>query len=258
MNPADLERLRQGGPGCPSEVTLHRLRAGELPDEKAQALRQHVDGCEACTARMAQQAAGFNAFPEADPVRMLAAIRRAADEKPQGVAQRWQKWLRAVIAPVAVVAAAAGVVLVLQTKEATDGGMTRLKGGPTLHVFHQQNGAVTEALSGERIPPGEALQLTVDLPADSRVRIVGVEASGKLYAIWPQDEATPFAPLKAGHGLRIPGAFTPDDTPGTETFHVIACAPQAPSPACHSQGAKEPLACSAGCQTSAFVVQKGP
>jgi hypothetical protein len=236
---------------------LERLRAGELRGEQAREVQRHVDGCEACTAQLAQLALGFNAWPEADPVRMLAAIRRGIEERPQGLAGRWRARWRAALAPLAVAAVAGIGFLVLQTNGPADGPRNRVKGGPTLHVFRQKGGVAVEALSGERFTPGEPLQLTVDLPADSLVRIIGIEAGGRLYPIWPSEGDPPFARMKAGSGQRIPGALTPDETPGPETFHVIACTPGSAPPSCRSQGAKGPPACSAGCLTSPFVLQKG-
>jgi len=265
MNLADLQRLREGAAGCPSEVMLQRLRAGELSLEQQQTVQSHVDGCTRCAARLAQQAAGFHAFAEADPVRMLAAIRRAADGRPNGTAQafwtRWPRWWRAALAPLGALTAAAVVLGVMRStgvlRVEPGDGLNRLKGGPTLHVFHPQNGTAVEALSGERLMPGEALQFTVDLPQDSLVRIMGVEANGTLYSLWPPNGAPAFESMQAGGGHRIPGAFTLDEAAVSETFYVIACTPRSAPPTCQSQGADKPPSCSEGCQSSPFVVHQG-
>jgi hypothetical protein len=257
MEPKDFERLRQGGPQCPSEVMLHRLRAGELTGEQAQATQRHVGGCEDCKARLERLAAGFAAFPEADPIRMMAAIRRGVDAQPPRLAARWRLWLRSALVPLAAVAAALILVVALRPGDSPHPPGLRAKGGPLLHVFRLKDGAAVEALSGERFTPGESLQLTVDVPADSLVRVIGIEAGGTLYPIWPQGGGEAFAPMKAGSGQRIPGALTLDETPGPEHFHVIACAPRAVPPSCRSHGASDPPACSEGCQSSAFILRKG-
>lgn len=253
MSSLDLERLRQGNPGCPSDVTLHRLRAGELGGEQARALQQHVDGCEPCTARMTENAAGFAAWNEGDPVRMLAAIRRGADQRSSG--GWWRSLTRFALAPLALAASAVAIFVALPERGAPS--TTRMKGGAILHVFRLQAGVAVEAISGDRFAPGEPLQLTVDVPKDSLVQIAGVEADGDLYPIWPREGRSAFVPMKAGAGQRLPGAVTLDDVPGSETFHVIACPPQPSSPpSCRSRGASEPPDCPPGCTSTPFVVRK--
>lgn len=260
MHLVSFERLRHGGPDCPSDVMLHRLRAGELQRDRAEALRRHLDECARCAALVARHAAGFAAWPEVDPVRMLASIRRRAGQGPEAPAGGWRSRARALLMPLASAAAAAAAVLVVLSgpswPEPTT--TTRLKGGPVLHVYRQQGGAAVEATSGDRFAPGEPLQLTVDVPAEGLVQIVGVEADGDLYPIWPRDGAAPFASMGAGQGQRVPGAVALDDGPGPETFHLVTCPLSAgASPSCRSQGAGKPLDCPAGCASSPFVIQRG-
>jgi hypothetical protein len=251
----DLERLRQGGPDCPSEVMLHRLRAGELAEAQARAIQGHVDGCERCKALVARHAAGFSAWPEVDPVRMLAAIRRGAEERAARSAAGWRARLRAAFAPLALAGTVAVVVVLVMARPPDPGSGLRLKGGPVLHVFRQQAGAAVEVGGGEAVAPGEPLQLTMDLPADGLAQVAGVDPGGALYAIWPQGGAS-FAPVKAGAGQRVPGAFSLDGAAGLETFHLVLCPASAGSPSCRSQGAGQPLACSPGCTGTLVTLRR--
>src|SRR6185369_9125574 len=87
-----LESLREGRPGCPSDLQLDRLAAGE----PASAAERHVAGCACCTDRLQQRRLGFAAFPDVDPARIGAAIgRRLAQEPPAGRLRRW--WERVAI-----------------------------------------------------------------------------------------------------------------------------------------------------------------
>ena len=257
MSETILERLRQGGPGCPSDVMLHRLRNGELIDELAGALGRHLADCERCTALMVRHASGFSAWPEVDPARMLSAIRRGADERAGRASAGWRTRIRAALSPVALAAGTAMMALVaVVATEVSDGGPSiRMKGGPVLHVFRQQGGAAVEVAGGEAVAPGESLQLTMDLPADGVARVAGVEPGGALHSIWPKGDAT-FAPVKAGAGQRVPGAFALDDVAGPETFHLVLCRPSLSPPSCRSQGAGQPLACSPGCTSTPVTVHR--
>lgn len=90
-----------------STLDLHRLRYGELDKEQTRALRQHIDGCEQCLARMQAQSsmrAEFEVLP------VPAAIRDAAKE-PVRQRSRWWAWAPGVaVAAVALVAIAPMIV----------------------------------------------------------------------------------------------------------------------------------------------------
>ena len=66
MQSQQLESLREGSTGCPSDLMLDRLHAGELSSRSAQEIEAHVAGCTLCPQRLTQRQAGFTAFPDLD------------------------------------------------------------------------------------------------------------------------------------------------------------------------------------------------
>lgn len=248
MNLPDFSVLREGRPDCPSDLTLDRLHAGELPPEEAARAERHVAGCATCGARMAERRAGFDALEGVDPRAMLARIRSGLD-RPASLSER----LRRLLAPLAVVATAA-VALVVVTRE--DPG-TRLKGALALHVFRLAGDHAEEMVSGAAFAPGDRLRFAVDLPTEGHVAVLGVEASGTLYTAWPLDSGAR-TDLAAGNGIALPGAVALDAQPGRETLYLVHCPREVGPPSCASRGAGSAPACPEGCATTSFILEKRP
>jgi hypothetical protein len=229
---------------CPSDLVLDELVAGELDGDARQAAEGHVAACARCRDEVAARTSGFARHPEADPRRMLAAIRRGLDERPPS-SRRW-RWLMGVVPA----AAAAAVVLVVALRPSPP--RIRAKGGAILHVFRLDGDHAAELVSGERVRPGDRLRFAVDLPAPGHVSVVGVQADGKLYRAWPLDDGVPTA-RAAGRGQALPGAVALDDSPGHETLYLVVCGGE---PSCSSAGAGHAPDCGLGCALSPFVLGK--
>ncbi len=254
MTGPDFSNLRQYRPECPSDWMLDRLHSGEVAEPEAGATRQHIAGCETCTARMAEREAGFNAISGADPRAMLARIRAGVDSRARpSLLERLRAWGRGFLAPVAL-AAAAVLVVVLVTGNEQTGVDTRMKGGLTLHVFRLAGEHAEEALSGDRFAPGDRLRFIVDLPSGGHVSVLGIEASGALYTAWPLEPGmqTRFA---AGTGIELPGAVALDDQPGRETLYLVHCPIKVGTPAC-SLGTGGKPSCPESCAMTPFVLDK--
>ena len=256
MSPPDFLSLRSGGPGCPSDLTLDRLHAGELAPELAQSTTQHVAGCAACHARMAERRAGFDALDGVDARVMLGRIRTGL-EKPASFRERLWAMLRRLSVPLSAVAAAAVVLLLVLTGQESDGPGTRLKGSSTLHVFRLRGDHAEEVLSGDPFAPGDRLRFTVDLSSEGYVNVVGVEASGALYTAWPLDSGVQTR-MAAGRGIELSGAVALDAKPGRETLYLVHCPLAVGPPACTSAGPEAKPACPEACTLTPFVLRKGP
>lgn len=74
MSFINLDRLRVGQAGCPSDLTLDRLVAEAMLPAEVQATRKHIAHCAECEARVELRRSGFDAFPALDEQRLLAAI----------------------------------------------------------------------------------------------------------------------------------------------------------------------------------------
>lgn len=256
MSPPDFLSLRSGAPGCPSDFTLDRLHAGELPPGLAQATTQHVAGCAGCQARMAERRAGFEALDGVDARVMLGRIRGGLD-RPAPLPERLWSLLRRLSVPLAGVAAAALVLLLVRPGQQPEVPGTRLKGSSTLHVFRLRADHAEEMLSGEPFAPGDRLRFTVDLSSEGYVKVLGVEASGALYTAWPLDSGVQTR-LAAGRGIELPGAVALDAQPGRETLYLVHCPLAVGPPACTSTGPEARPACPTDCTLTPFVLRKGP
>lgn len=255
MTPPGFSSLRSGGPECPSDLALDRLHAGELPPEVAQRTAQHVAGCAGCGARMAERRAGFGGLDGVDPRGMLGRIRSGLDT-PASLSERLWGLLRRVSAPLALVAAAAVVLLLVRPGDVTAPG-TRLKGSSTLHVFRLRGDHAEEVLSGEPFAPGDRLRFTVDLPTEGYVKVLGVESSGALYTAWPLDPGVQTR-LAAGHGIELSGAVSLDAQPGRETLYLVHCPLAVGPPACTAASPEAGPVCPKDCTRAPFVLDKGP
>ncbi|MFO0657130.1 MAG: hypothetical protein U0787_18905 [Polyangia bacterium] len=104
-------------------------------------------------------------------------------------------------------------------------------------------GVPIEALSGDSFAPGDTLRFVVDLPAPSRVSVLGVEASGALYVAWPQDDKAAVA-REAGKAQALEGAVVLDEKLGRETLYLVTCPPRWGKPGDALQSdRKRPVAC---------------
>ena len=254
MGDFDFDLVRSGRPGCPSDVKLWRLSLGEPGDADTPATEGHVAGCPLCQDRMAQWRAGLDAFPGADPVRMLASIQR----RVRTPVPAWRRALRYAVAPL-IVAGAVGVLLVARPNrpdEVTGGAVLHRKGGPVLHVFREASGAAHELSSGERFQPDDRLSFTVDTPEPARLELIGIEATGRLYGVWPAGDTTVL--MSPGRGQHLPAAVELDSSRGIETLYLVSCPIGVEHAECASRGGTTPPVCHAGCTPQPFTLDKGP
>jgi hypothetical protein len=264
----DFDSLRGGLKDCPSDLALDRLKAGELEGEEKLELETHLSACECCAQRLSLREAGFEAFPEVDPRRLLASTRRRADE-PAGLGARVATWLQANLSTLAPLAAAGIAVAVLAVTvgpgadppvvDPAAAPTVRSKGEAILHVHRALRGGGSEELqSGGAVAPGDRLRFVVDLPRAGHVAILGVEQSGKLYTAWPLKAEGGEKALPAGPSQALPGAVTLDKSPGREVLHLVLCPEATGRPQCSPAGAGKSPRCPKGCATSPFVLNEGP
>ncbi|PTL83868.1 hypothetical protein [Vitiosangium sp. GDMCC 1.1324] len=257
MSLPDFTALRTGRPDCPSDLTLDRLQAGELPRERAQEAERHIAGCADCGARMAERRAGFGAIEGVDPRVMLARIRTGLD-RPASLSERLLGGFRRLFAPLAVVAAAAVAFVVVTREQVQQPSLdTRPKGSLALHVFRLAGDHAEEMVSGGAFAPRDRLRFTVDLPEEGYVTVLGIESSGALYTAWPLEPGTETR-FAAGTGIELSGAVSLDAKPGRETFHLVHCPVKVGPPHCTSSGAGAAPVCPAGCESTPFLMEKGP
>ncbi len=260
MDAQRFDHIRSGGEGCPSDLMLDRLYAGELPPSAAKELQAHVAKCEQCPQRMAARQAGFDAFPDVDPRPLLAGIHRRIGAEQESKARRFSlAKLLTILAPVSAAAAVAVFLMIGRSThtDQPDRAMTREKGGLALHVFRQVGDGASEVISGDTFRPGDRIRFVVDLDRPGLINVLGVESGGALYVAWPQGQGGSVS-YGEGKGQALPGAVVLDDSVGRETLYLVSCPQSVGTPAarCKSVDAATQPSCPTGCAQSVFVLNK--
>ncbi len=166
-------------------------------------------------------------------------------------------------AGIAGAALAAGALMITLTPRSTpetaaapEPVATRAKGSPVLHVFRQTTAGSEELTSGSSAAIGDHLRFAADLPAESRVSVIGVSPTGEVYTAWPMGAAAANPVFGIGEGHVLDGAVSLDGAPGTETFYLVTCPAASPSPVCTSHGAGQDPTCPVDCRLSPFALAK--
>ena len=207
---------RRRAVGCPSDLALDELRAGDLAGDPGEAaLRQHVQSCAACGARLA----AVDALAVPPPSLQLRAEVTAG-------ARRRARSVRVIAAGGA--AAAAAVLLLALTRAqlrphpARDDQQDRAKGGLALSVHVKRASGGVDHVAGEgELAPGDELRFEVQAAQAGRALVVGLDAA---------PSATIYVPA-AGDAVAIdgtgptvlPGSIVADARAGAERVFAVLC-----------------------------------
>jgi len=194
-----------------SDLRIDRLLADELSAAESDATRLHAAGCARCGARLREIEAERGAF----------VLRPAAvDFHPARRRPRWLGWFAA---PLAALAAAAVLVLVLRPR-GDDGDPERRKG----------SGAAALLLSAgtpDRLAPlrdrdtlhaGDHLQAGYTASVDGYGAVISVDGAGQTTTYVPPTGDALVA-LPAGTERSFPGSTVLDDVLGTERIAIVWC-----------------------------------
>ena len=231
---------------CPSELELERRFLDELAPIERAAVDRAVASCEGCSARFGEFSAGFGAFGEVDASRMEAriltalggaalppALAQAADaiDPPETPAQTvrpglWDR-LTALLRHPGLqlglgVAAAALIFFVARPPASPDTPGVRMKGSLSLVVHRDRAGAATQMMSGEPVGEGDQLRFEVTTGGAGHLMILGREASGAAYLVYPMSAGGRSAPHSAGRHA-LPGSVVLDASQGRERLFAIFC-----------------------------------
>lgn len=203
---------------CLSDLTLDRLRCGELPASAAASAQQHLASCDRCRQRSLTLAAAADELDaELPPLGELLAPRAPAPVVVLAEARtrrgRW--WAPAL----AVVSAAAAMGLFLGRQQPPEGEI-RLKGASgELEIFVKRAGKVfrwqTEALH-----PGDQLRYSFRAPEPLHVMVLSREANGAVNRYFPADTRS----FAVDMGVTLSKVATElDATLGNETLWGVFC-----------------------------------
>ena len=209
---------------CISELAIDRLLAGELAAIDADVARSHAASCARCGTLLDDALAAEREF--------------LRDLRPLDL-PRPRRRGKAVAAAVAAAAAATVIVLALPRGER---GETQTKGGAILGCFVAHGGEVRRAALGERVRPGDAIELFSTATEPGWLAVTSVDGAGvRSVYVAPR-------PFAAGREQLVPLSIVLDGVLGTETITGIFC-----------PGPFDVAAPPDGCTTDRFTLEKiGP
>jgi hypothetical protein len=227
MTESPNESTRASGPGtttretrgvdCLSDLALDRLVADDGADRP-----HHVETCAHCAARLFS----FTEARGRDETRALAIARRAlSDEGARRPLRRLERWPALLLGAASAAVVAFVVVPELSSPvslapRAVESDAVRSK-GIGLRVFVRRDGAVREALSGERFREGDALRLEVAASTKTHLMVIGVSESGALTVYHPFGGESA-ASISGSPRDVLPGSLVLDGSKETETLLVVA------------------------------------
>lgn len=195
---------------------LERLAQGELPEERAAAIRARLGEAET-EARVEELRAADSAFLERFPPRpMGAAIRARLEEKS---VRSHRRPLR--LAAFASLGAAALVALFVGVLP-EPAPEIRAKGlAPAILVHRSQGGAIEKLSDGARARAGDLVQLSY-LAAGKRYGVIlSIDGSGVVSLHHPLEGGWA-APLSSEGAVALPHAYELDAAPAFERFFFLA------------------------------------
>ncbi|WP_437730772.1 DUF4384 domain-containing protein [Sorangium sp. So ce1335] len=251
--------------GCPSDLRLDRLLAGELESAEQQATRAHLDGCARCAARFAALEAGRAAFlADPPPLRLPAAA--PAARRPLA-----RSLFPAVTAALGAAAVLAAALFVHQppappapprgdapgaTLAPAEQG-TRTKGaGGRIGFYVARGEVVSPGGPGEVVHPDDRLQFTYSAAEAGYFALLSVDGAGKGSIYYPAGDVA--APIQPGEGVPLPSSVVLDGTLGAEVLYGLFCdAPVALEPLRAAlESAPERPPAPAGCRVDRVSLDK--
>jgi len=189
---------------CISELAIDRLLAGELAPLEATAAREHSARCTRCGALLDDAVSVQTAFVAGRPALHL----------PTSLLRR-----RTVSYAVAgALAAAALLVLVVGRRQHEEPTGTAIKGTPVLGFFVSHDGVVRRGGAGERVAPGDRIEIATTSHAPGWLTVVSVDGAGV------RTVYVPTRPYAGGRDEVVPFAIELDGTLGLETVTATFCA----------------------------------
>jgi hypothetical protein len=203
-------------PSHPSALRLHQHQLAALPAAEAQAVQDHLAGCERCRQEI-DALAGHQAqfLREVLPRTAEGIGRRTAP-----VASRWHRWLLPVMGGLAV---ATALVLVARPIGPPSGGepVVQTKGGAPLTIIAQHDGQQLTVDDGvTRLRAGDRIRFVVRPGDDRFVLIASVDGNGHA-TIYHPFNGEQSAPIEDAPRVEIPGSIALDATPGPERVFIL-------------------------------------
>lgn len=239
---------------CLSDLSLDRLRIGELASAEADEAQRHLAGCAECASRLEALRDDASRFSDAIwPAREAQLVQRRAR----------RGWARpASISAISALAASVLVVLAWPSQPAM-----RTKGADALALFvRHSDGRVESVLPGGRLSPGDVIRFEVTSDRAGVVTVLGIDAA---QAVTPYVPASALGPgLAAGRSWILDEAIELDGTLGPERIVAVVCEAERAKADLLAEARRALAAANGdprrmelrvpGCTTSSFLIEKVP
>lgn len=218
MNQESLQALgkRALPEDCLSDLTLDRLRCGELSESAVAAAEQHLAACERCRGRSATLASAADELGgQLPPLDQVLAQRMPVASLDRARARRGT-WL----APALAVLSAAAAMVFFLGRETPPAGELRLKGASgELDVFVKRAGKVFR-WQAESLQPGDQLRYSFRAPEPLHVMVLSREANGAVNRYFPSEPNS----FSVDMGVTLSKVATElDANLGRETLWAVFC-----------------------------------
>ncbi|HET9987236.1 MAG TPA: hypothetical protein VFQ65_01930 [Kofleriaceae bacterium] len=198
-----------------TDLELERSLAGDLSPARAAALAAEATGAD--KERLAELERGQAEYLR--DVDVDAEVRRIEQRAERYKPEPRRGWLRWFLPLGTLVAAAAALVLFLQSKKPAprtdDGDDFRTKGDDVSLVIHSE---AHQLANGDSVTPGTKIRFEAQGGKPGFIAIVGIDGAHATTVYYPYGarEATAI-----GKERLLPGAIQLDATPGDETFFAL-------------------------------------
>ena len=218
----------QREPGCPSNLDLDELLAGDLvglPREPV--VRGHVEQCASCEQRLAARRVDPLLAPDPQLLRPLLSQLATAHVRAG------RRQMTGVVAALGVAAVA---TLVLWThrpgsKEQSDGNRTKGTLALTVFVKRANPGGqpVIDQVTGEgALHTGDEMRFSVTAARPGFLAVFGLDEAPSVTTYVPAPGASRPAPVAATGPVTLPGSVIADQTAGAERIVAIVCPTETP------------------------------
>jgi hypothetical protein len=203
---------------CLSNYALDRWLVGQLSEDEARAMQEHVDNCPRCSLRCdelsRQRTAFYTRAPNWDGFEKR---RSAAPVLPSAARRAWALPLTAAAA-LLVIGVAVGVGF--GSSELRSPAAERSKGGPSIGFFVKRGGRIRRGITGEEVIPGELLRFTYSTERPLYFALLHADSAGAAIHFPTQPNA---ARIDAGREIPLDFSIRLDSRLGTERVYGLFC-----------------------------------
>lgn len=258
----------QRKPGCPSNLDLDELLAGDLVGQPRERLvRGHVEQCASCEQRLTTRRADPALAPDPQLLRPLLSQTAAAHRRKR------RRHMTGVGAAIGVAAVASLVLWAHRqgSNEQSDGNRTKGALALTVFVKRANSGSqpvIDQVIGQGALHGGDEMRFSVTAARPGFLAVFGLDEAPSVTTYVPAPGASRPAHIAATGPVTLPGSVIADETAGAERIVAIVC-PTETAPDELKRKAEAALAAAgnhpekvstlgSGCQEGSVLLHKPP